>query len=400
MFEPEKLHFNFVDLLGAPRRALKAKKIWVHLLGLAVGYPIYVALTYAALVLDGTSFVAVWERFGAYPFFQLDSGWISGALAWTVYALGVLFWLLVTLLAATVVARITYKELKGDPFYASKEGFAFLRGHWQAVIYSPVALAIIIAFFLIVAGIMALVGRIPYLGEVVFLGFYPLYFLGAGFVLYTLVVLGVLLLYVPAIVALWEEDAMGTTFQAYSITWNQAWRTLVYSGLLGGLTLGGVTLYGWAVTGTYHFLNWVFGMPWLMGGKLGPLVARAEQLVFSGYSSFFTYIPGLWAGSSPLAAGIDLAGLSGWEWAMGSLLALLLFLIYGSVLAYGLSIITVGQSLSYLIYKFRTDDDNLLEREDEEELAAEAEEGDQPTQPGADEEPAAEPEEDEQETDS
>ena len=56
---------------------------------------------------------------------------------------------------------------------------------------------------------------------------------------------------------------------------------------------------------------------------------------------------------------------------MGSILALLLLLIYGSIWAYGLAIISVGQSLAFLIYKFKTDDENLLERKDEEDLAAE-----------------------------
>ena len=59
---------------------------------------------------------------------------------------------------------------------------------------------------------------------------------------------------------------------------------------------------------------------------------------------------------------------------MGSILAILLLFIYGSVFAYGLSIISVGQCLSFLIYKFKTDDENLLERKDEEDLAEKADE--------------------------
>lgn len=388
MFEPETLRFNFIDLLGAPRRALKGKKIWAHLMGLAAGYSIYLLLTYAALVLDGSAISDSWQRYGLYPFPSIHGGWLSGPLAWVIYALGVLLWALITLLAATVVARITYKELKGDPFYASRDGYAFARGHWRAILYSPVALLLIIVFFLAVAALMALVGRIPYLGEIIFVGFYPIYFVGAMFVLYSLVVLGVLLLYLPAIVALWEEDTMGTTFQAYSITWNQAWRTVVYSAILGVLALVSAALFGWAITAGYHFVNWVFGLPFLMGDKLGPILAWAEQLVFSGYGQFFAYIPGQAAGSSPLAMGIDPAGLSGWQAFIGSILALLLLFIYGSVIAYGLSVITVGQSLSFLIYKFRTDDDNLLERRDEEDLAAEEEESELEDEQGEEESPA------------
>jgi len=222
------------------------------------------------------------------------------------------------------------------------------------------------------AVIMALIGKIPFLGEVIFVGLYPLYFVGSVFVLYTAVVLGVLILYLPAILACNEDDALGSTFQAYAITWNQTWRAVVYSTLIGTLTVVGATLYGWVITAGYHFINWVFGSSWLMGSKLGPILAWAEQIVFSGYSYLFTYIPGQFAPLSPLTADVNLAYVSGWEAFIGSVLAILLLLIYGSVVAYGLSIISVGQSLSFLIYKLKTDDENLLERMDEEDLTAEA----------------------------
>ena len=375
MFEPEKLHFNFIDLLGAPRRALKGKKIWAHLMGLIIGYTAYTILTYLALWVDGESLSAAWDRYGIYPFFSLGNGQLSSIAAWVIYSLAFLVWLVATLLASTVVARITYKELKGDPFYTFTNGVAFTKRHWRTVIFSPLAVILIILFFLVMAVIMALIGKIPFLGEVIFVGLYPIYFVGAVFVLYTTVVLAVLILYLPAVLALWEEDAMGSAFQAYAITWNQTWRAVVYSALTGALAVVGAMFYGWVITAGYHFINWVFGSSWLMGSKLGPILAWAEQIVFSGYSWVFSYIPGQYAPLSPLTADINLVDVSGWEAFMGSVLAILLLLIYGSVFAYGLSIISVGQSLSFIIYKLKTDDENLLERKDEEDLAAEAEEG-------------------------
>lgn len=375
MFDPETLHFNILDLLSAPRRAFKGKKIWAQLMGLAAGYAVYVLLTYTALRLDGTPLAAAWERFGIYPFFNLQGSWLGSTLAWGVYIMGAVLWLLIAMLSATAVARITYKELKGELFYSYRDGLAFTRKHWRAVVFSPVALVLLILFIMLMAGVMALIGRLPVLGEVIFVGLYPLYFAGAIFVLYSVVVLAVMLLYLPAIVALWEEDSMGSTFQAYSITWNQTWRTVVYSTLIGLLAIVSAALYGWALTAGYHFINWLFGAPWLMGDKLAPLIAKAESIVFSGYSSFFAYIPGQLAPASPLASGVELATLSGWQSLIGSLLAVVLVFIYGSVFAYGLSVISVGQTLSFLSFKYRIDDDNLLERPDEEDLAAEAEDG-------------------------
>jgi len=375
VFEPEKLHFNCIDLLSAPRRALKVKKIWAHLMGLIVGYPAYAILTYLAFWIDGMPPAAAWDRFGLYPFFPLGGGSLSSPWAWVVYALGLLTWLLITLLAATVVGRITYKELKGDPFYSFKDGVAFTRRHWRTAIFSPLAVILIILFFLAIAVVMALVGKIPFFGEVVFIGLYPLYLAGAVFVLYTTVVLAVLIWYLPAILALWEEDAMGSAFQAYAITWNQVWRVVAYSALLVALAAVGVILYGWVIAAGYHFINWVFGASWLMGDKLAPILAWAEKIVFPASCRLFDFIARPGACLSSLTAGVSLADISGWEMFVGSMLAVLLLLIFGSVFAYGLSIISVGQSLAFLIFKLKTDDENLLERKDEEDLEAEAEEG-------------------------
>ncbi|UCH62976.1 MAG: hypothetical protein JSU77_00530 [Fidelibacterota bacterium] len=374
MFEPEKLHFNYIDLLGAPRRALKGKKIWAHLMGLVVGYSAYVILTYLALWVDGESLSTIWDRYGIYPFFSLCNGQLISVAGWIIYFLALLVWLMATLLAATVVVRITYKELKGDQFYTFTNGVTFVRRHWRTTILSPLSIILIIMFFLVMAVVMALIGKIPFLGEVIFMGLYPLYFLGAIFVLYTTVVLVVLILYLPAIIGIWEEDVMGCTFQAYAITWNQTWRAVVYSALIGVLVVVGTTLYGWVITAGYHFINWIFGSSWLMGSKLSPILAWAEQIVFSGYNYLFSFIPGQGAPLSPLTADVNLAFVSGWEAFMGSILAILLLFIYGSVFAYGFSIISVGQCLSFLIYKFKTDDENLLERKDEEELTEKVEE--------------------------
>lgn len=371
MFEPENLHFNFIDILGAPRRALKAKKIWAHLMGLMLAYPFYVVLTYLALLSEGRSLTSTWNQYGIYPFFPWGSGELSSLSSWAIYALGLLVFAIITLLAGTIVSRIVYKELKGDPFYSIKDALTFTRRHGRTVAFAPLAVVLIILFFLAMATLMALIGKIPYLGDVIFVGLYPLYFVGSVFTLFTGVVLAVLLLYLPTIIAAWEEDAMGSTFQAYTITWNQPWRVVIYSGLIGALAMAGAFIYGWVITAGYHFINRVFGPGWLMGDKLGPILAWAEQIVFSGYSRLFSYIPGQGAVLSPLTTGLHASAVTGWEAFMGSILALLLLLIYGSVWAYGLSIISVGQSLAFLIYKFKTDDENLLERKDEEDLAAE-----------------------------
>ena len=60
--------------------------------------------------------------------------------------------------------------------------------------------------------------------------------------------------------------------------------------------------------------------------------------------------------------------LSGTEIISGIILSIAFFLILLSVLSYGLSILSVGETIMFVIFKKSSDDDNLLERKDEDEL--------------------------------
>ena len=63
--------------------------------------------------------------------------------------------------------------------------------------------------------------------------------------------------------------------------------------------------------------------------------------------------------------------LSGAETFSGLILSFVLFLILLSVLSYGLSVLSVGETIMFVIFKKNSDDDNLLDRKDEDELEEE-----------------------------
>ena len=56
---------------------------------------------------------------------------------------------------------------------------------------------------------------------------------------------------------------------------------------------------------------------------------------------------------------------------LGTRPSLSLFLILLSVLSYGLSVLSVGETIMFVIFKKNSDDDNLLDRKDEDELEEE-----------------------------
>ncbi|MFQ6674976.1 MAG: hypothetical protein ACE5LH_01380, partial [Fidelibacterota bacterium] len=185
---PMNLHFDFRDIFRAPRLALSGKKIWTMLEANVVGYAVYWVLTYVALAVSGGPFSLAWDKYGLYPcLVGNDGNWVS----YVIWIAGLILWLAALVLGSTAVARITYKQLKGDEFYSSGDAWRFVKKHWHAPVFTHISVAIIALFFVVMAVIFALIGKIPYLGELFFGLPYLLWFFGSVFVVYTGVVLAV-----------------------------------------------------------------------------------------------------------------------------------------------------------------------------------------------------------------
>ena len=374
---PMDLYFDVRDIFRAPRLALSGKKIWIFMIGNLAGFTLYWIFTYLSLALAGMSFGDALNQYGLYPcLYGNEAGWV----AWVTYFIGLDAWIITIYLASTAVSRVTLKQLKGNDFFSAGDAWAYVQKHWHPIVFAPISIVLIIAFFLIFSGIFALMGKIPYLGEFLFAVPYLFYFFGSVFTIYTLFVLIISLHYTPAIVGAYEEDTMGTVFQSYSITWSQPWRVIGYHLVLIPLIEISVILFSWFWVAGYGLINYVFGCNWFMGAKLSGMVNYATSLVypdwlcsfiagcsgcltacltacFSGCLSFFNC-------SIPAASGT----LSGSETVASVLLAISIFLVGLSVLSYGLSIISVGETLMFIIFKKKSDDDDLLQRKDEDEL--------------------------------
>ncbi|NOZ73824.1 MAG: hypothetical protein GXO90_00360 [FCB group bacterium] len=375
---PMKLYFDFRDLFRAPRLGLSGKKIMVFTIANVIGWAIYWLLTYLAYSVSGYSFSAMWNQYGLYPcLFGHPAPWYG----WAIYFIGLIIWFFVINLACTAVARITYKQLKGDEFFSSGDAFKYVKKHWYPVVFTLISLIAIVVFFVIGAIIFALFGKIPYVGEFLFSLPYLLYFFGSVFTVYSLVVLVTAFIYTPTIVAAYEEDTMGTVFQSYSITWGQPWRVIVYNLLLLPLAAIGVVVFRYFWIAGYNMINIVFGQSWLMGTKLAHIVGWATQVVTPGAQPCITdsccgAVPQFQNSLSCLMKLPAGTTLSGTELVSGVILAIFFFLLFASVISYAFSVFSVGETLMFVIFKKKSDDDNLLERKDEDELEEEDEDND------------------------
>jgi len=369
----KKLKFDVRDVFLTPRLALSGKKIWVHLLGLAAGWLIYSVLAYVALLVNGQTLADIWKTYHFFPFLcccGLPIAWYS----WLIYAVGVLAWIIIFLLASVAVARITYKQMKGDEFFSSGDSFKYVKKHGIAAIMGPVSILLIIAFFVIMAIIAAWIAKWPVL-DIIFLGLpYLLYFIISVFVVYTMVVFVVSLILAPAVVGTAEEDTMETVFQSYSTLWAQPWRLVLYEGIVGGLAAVATFIYGYAMILGYKFFNLIFGASWLMDGKMARVVEQASSYLFGINSPVTEAVSRYFCICTPASLGMVRSLYLGTTDVITIVLVTVaLFVIAGTVIAYGLANFSVGQALIYVVLRKKKDDEDLVERKDEDELKEEEE---------------------------
>ena len=365
--EPIKLHFDVRDIFRSPRLALSSKKIWLFLKANLFGFSIYWIFSYIALVLGGVDFPNAVHQFGLYPYLYCGDNisLISQIIYWT----GIVIWIISIFFACTAVSRLTYKELKGDNFYSVADARNFVKNHRYPIILSWISILLIAVFFSIGAMIFALIGKIPYIGEILFALLYIFYFFGSVFTVYTLVVFFTSLIYSPAIVATMEEDTMGTVFQSYTITWSQPWRLVLYHLVLFPILIIGITIFKWFWLGGYKLINIIFGADWLMGEKLHKIVGWASDLITPQFN-FFSFMKCSTNVENVVDQNIlltlkDGVLLSPTEYIAGTIIAIVLFILFMSIVSYGLSILSVGETIMFTIFKKNSNDENLLERSDE-----------------------------------
>ena len=349
------LFFDYRDLFKAPRLALSGKKIWIFIIGNIAGFIFYWFFSYISLILSGFSLLDALNKYGFKPYlFNNDLEWYS----WLTYYIGITAWIIAIYFANTSVSRLTLKQLKGNNFYSIKDAWNYTRSHWHAIVFTPIGFILIILFFILFASLFALLGLIPYIGDFLFSIPYLLYFFGAIFTIYTLIVLLASLIYVPAIVGIYEEDTMGSIFQSYSITWSQPWRIIIYNIILTPLVIISTIILGYFFESGIKLINNVFGNEILMGQKYANIVNFSANLIHLEWLSiiFDFNLPDIY---EPLSFFSTFAGI---------ILAISFFLISLSIFSYSLSILSVGQTLMFLIFKKLSDQDDILNRKDEDDL--------------------------------
>ena len=313
-------------------------------------------------------------NYGLYPYlFGQEAKWYS----WVIYSFGIAIWLFALMLSHSGVSRILLKQLKGNDFFSGKDASQFVFKHWQSIILTPITLFLIIVLFLFLAFVFAFVGKIPLIGQITFSLLYFFYFLGSSFVIISFFVFLNSIFHTPSIISIYEEDTMGSVFQVYSVTLSQPWRITIYNILLIFLIIICVEIFSWFCLNSIGLISAIFGHDFFMGNALLLINNNALSVVYpNDFMEILTYYKNFIFHYLFLDSGIpvifktylnysNVGALSISVKISSIILSAVYFIIGLSIISYGFSILFVGQSLMFIIFKKLSDDDDVILRSDE-----------------------------------
>ncbi len=366
-----EFRFNFIDIFRAPRLALSAKKIWTQLRALALGLILYNGFVYLAFAVSGADVYRIWSSYYLFPPLALAFGAVplnaGGIILWV---LGALAFFVVVFLGMAAVAKITIEQLRGNDFYSRQEAGQYVRRHWRAVVFTPLAILVSLAALFGGGLLVGLVGKIPWFGDVVAsLSLVPLYLGGLLFAFLVLVFV-LSFWFTPAIVATTGDDTFEASFELFSTFSGQPWRVVVYQFILRTLTLAGAALFAFFSAAALKVAYTVLYIP------MGPKFAVAFDAAWRVLPS---WLRGAYPGVCPPLAWLSASGVQSfivstevalplpWPQAVGAtIISLGLLVILGVICSYILNVNTAGQTIIYTILRKKKDDENLLEMYDDE----------------------------------
>lgn len=348
--------FDYRDILRTPAEALKAKKIAVATMFFCLAVGIYTAFIYLALAIEGENIKLIYSMHGLLPFFKMT---LHNFSAQSVWGLGIMLSLFSVMLAMFSVAAIEIESIRGNPFFSIFGAIKFSFKRIGQLFLSELSIAL---FLLLIIGLFALLGlvsRIPYIGEWIFTVLFvlPNFVIGlltvfVGFIL----IMSMLLL--PAVAA---AERRGEVFDAiletFSTIMRQPVRWIMYT--LYALVTAKVCSFVYAYF-AYRAVQFVTAASSLGGG------AKLQTLVRGSLS----HLP-----IKSDVANIALHIFPGWNWGFsltrwvkagtGSpaehLMAVMLFIIFATVIGYALSVIATGQARGYVALRFIKDSHNIAE---------------------------------------
>jgi len=345
-------------ILSAPLRALSAKQILIMTVFGLVGVALFQMFQYLAYLLDGQSIRVVFEAYGPL-YFGLPA--LVGLTGWIVWTVGLFLSVLAIMLGMFSVAAINVERLRGNRFMGIRETFKFALSRFSQILLAEITVGGFVLFITLIFALYGLIARVPWLGEWV----YTLLFVIPGFVIAILIVFAmfVFLLMVLLLPAVAAADRKGETFGAIVESFSTVLRepTKWFGFTLYTLAAAKLASFVYAYF-SYRAVQFMVGASGLGGGD------RIERLVKAGLSHLpvrsdfvgetLNVFPGLDFGFS-----VDRWARSSSDELVGYVMAVMLFLIFASVIGYLLAVVATGQAHIYVWIRRLKDDYDVADED-------------------------------------
>ena len=366
---PIKLNFGISDIFLSTRLALSGKKVWTLTVGNLIGYLTYFTFSFISYEISYQNMSKSFTDLGLFPIlFHKD----LSILSWIIYVIGIIIWLICYLFSSTTLSRITLNQLKGNNSSPIINELKFSLQNWKSIILSPLTILLLITLLFIIGIFLSLLKIIPILGPISFSILIPIYFFGALFILYSTFCLLSSILYTPSIVSCYEEDVIGTVFQSYSITWSQPWRIIFYNTISLILMALGLEIMLWFFINAFNMVLFTFS--YFMDETIINVIKISYDFFASNES--FKFILNLRDSTTGSVAKnffnlpnfitnhtyTEIKDFSMLDYMCATFLSTFLILVILFSISYAQSILIVSLTISFLIFKKLSDDDDIIKR--------------------------------------
>ncbi len=356
MLQPTR--FNFIDVLWAPYNALSAKKITAMTIFLLQALAVYNLFVYIALAVQGESLAYIFSVHGFF-YFSLTAFTTAPALA--VFAVGVAAALLLVMLGLFAVSAMEIEEVRGNRFFSLEQAIKFAYRRAGQIFLSEFSIVLFLAFVVLLFFLFGLLTRIPFLGEWLL----TILFVLPSFVVAFLVVMifGILVVSFVLLPAVASAERQGETFASILETFSTVirqpvrWLSYTFYAVIAAKFCGFV--YAYFCYRAVQFSVWATG---LGGGE------KIRQTVASGLSHL-PYRSDVADATLNVFPGIDW-GFSVVRWARGGgddavgyLMAVMLFVIFASIIGYMLAVVASAQARGFVAIRYIKDNYNISEED-------------------------------------
>lgn len=353
------MRYSYWDILKAPRIALSGKNLLAQGRALLYGYVIYLILTYAALLIDGINWGYIWSNHYIFPFTNLDFQYWYSKLIWLVAIIqfGVWFYY-----GSLTVAKLAFEELKGNYFFPLKEAAREARTGLRILLVALIVPALLVVVLALLQAVYGLIALIPGVGEIIYAVSYgiPL-FIWSLFVVFVAFGLATAFLTLPAIATINEKDSFGATFHIFNVIWTQPLRWVSLTAISLALAKVGTFVLGYFIIRSLQLTNFTAAL--FAGDKMRSIFATGYDM-FTRRGAMLDFFCSLYPGSSIRFDWLSFAGFADAD-GSGYIAALIILgvltLLALLIISYGLSIITCGQVIAFLLVRYHEDNEKLTE---------------------------------------